>query len=318
LALSDLLSPGPFSPFTYVDEKAAASSPDATLAGEIDIVSITPDVASGADMSPFSLDEQATHDPVMVTMGPTKRPDPLQADWQSTRSQLLPGKNAARKAEWIRGWSEAVGAHGEATYCVCSDSALTSSRTWRVRESVRGIVSGSSSAQRSSASLDVDLCHNCGRAALPLVESNSIGGDPKKMDSQRRGRGLSKKMGNLIRRVMPSRSGPIALGYQKHVDEKGKVEMRHQDLTSAEYRQQSPSIPVATFETVQRAQTDSPAAHAPALNRGRAASSDQSLARDALSNSDDVPRGDGGIMASMSRLQRAAALLDRASRRANE
>lgn len=47
-------------------------------------------------------------------------------NWQAMRSQVGPGKNEkAKQTAWIHGWSAAVGALGDKTYCACPDMPMS-------------------------------------------------------------------------------------------------------------------------------------------------------------------------------------------------
>ena len=53
---------------------------------------------------------------------PAKEDITAPVDWLATRQQLLPRRNQGKKADWIRGWSQAVSSYGEETYCACSET----------------------------------------------------------------------------------------------------------------------------------------------------------------------------------------------------
>ncbi|EAQ93335.1 hypothetical protein CHGG_01570 [Chaetomium globosum CBS 148.51] len=60
------------------------------------------------------------------TRSPPSREDTAApVDWLATRQQLLPRRNQGKKADWIRGWSQAVTSYGEETYCACSEAIET-------------------------------------------------------------------------------------------------------------------------------------------------------------------------------------------------
>ncbi len=64
------------------------------------------------DEQPLGLDQEQGQEP-------EEDPAPV-PDWRAIRSKLSFGKSSREKMDWMRGWSEEVGAHFEAAYCACS------------------------------------------------------------------------------------------------------------------------------------------------------------------------------------------------------
>ncbi|KAK4129568.1 hypothetical protein N657DRAFT_652921 [Parathielavia appendiculata] len=71
------------------------------------------------------LQSQQTSPPPSTQEEEDSSPPPT--DWLATRQQLLPRKTQGKKADWIRGWSAAVSSHGDAAYCACSEPMESSS-----------------------------------------------------------------------------------------------------------------------------------------------------------------------------------------------
>ncbi|KAK3394140.1 hypothetical protein B0H63DRAFT_37755 [Podospora didyma] len=263
-------------------------------------------------------------------------------DWQATRSQLLPSRNHGKKADWIRGWSEAVGEHGQATYCACSETTVSGTHggggvvvgAQGTHPSVtkvggmRGILlKGTASTAHKplppAVPHEVTACRNCSRLPSPppsVTTSAACARMEESESSSRHGRGLGKKMGNLLRRVRPGWKS----SNQKNDGEKsrtqGIAEAKRQPVFPApgNGHQRSSTAPVSSMPPRNlnglSFTPNAASAHLGAA-QGREALPWSLTQYDDTSNSDN-PR-DEALTKRMGRLQRAALLLQR-SGRANE
>lgn len=217
-------------------------------------------------------------------------------DWLATRSQLLPRRNQGGKADWVRGWSEAVGVHGEETYCACSET-VAGDKVWKGRASglasnVRAILQAASPTSRSPAKSEPDLCRNCSRppSSPPSTATSSASETP----GLQRSRVFGRKVNEFLMRVKPrqSKSGHgCDAGYQNIVWPEN-----YQPKWATDHRRllvRPPEQPVQKSHSMDIF---------PGHNRHRiTAPSSGSL------SGSDAPRAGAG----MSRLKRAAALLQR-------
>ncbi|KAK4116446.1 hypothetical protein N656DRAFT_794755 [Canariomyces notabilis] len=226
-------------------------------------------------------------------------------DWLATRYQLLPRRNQGRKADWICAWSEAVSAHGETTYCACSEpvdgDTVSKKRSSGLAGNVKAILQVKSHGDKPAADLEQDICEHCCRPAPPP------GGNPASSVGERlrlpRGRSFTRKMSSLLERLKARQS-------------------RHGRGPSAEVGNQTwPKDYQPEWATVQRRALVKPPSPTveksrsmdifPLFNRPRIAT--PSSESTGLSDS-DMPRATEGLSRSMSRLKRAAALLQRTSK----
>ncbi|KAK3329398.1 hypothetical protein B0H66DRAFT_23037 [Apodospora peruviana] len=212
LALSDFLSQHPFSPYPYAYD-GPEPSPD-TTAAEADVRSTRPvdgdETQSKPDQEPLNETAAVTH-LKEETAPPPQRPAATNLNWQSTRTQLPPSKNLGRKGDWIRGWSEAVGLHGDTAYCACSETlvARQSRKIKRGDFSVRAILQGTATpVQQASAAVELEpnVCHHCSRPSSPPVDE-IVNSKKDKMDPPSgRPRGF-KKVGKFLKRAISSQKG---------------------------------------------------------------------------------------------------------------
>ncbi|KAH6650802.1 hypothetical protein F5144DRAFT_589201 [Chaetomium tenue] len=110
---------------------------------------------------------------------PSREDTAAPVDWLATRQQLLPRRNQGKKADWIRGWSQAVTSYGEETYCACSEAIEThgihrgrkGKTSAQLADNVRAILqrtaSPSSTNNKSKpttpATPDPEICRLCSR-----------------------------------------------------------------------------------------------------------------------------------------------------------
>ncbi|GAB1310386.1 hypothetical protein MFIFM68171_00596 [Madurella fahalii] len=171
----------------------------------------------GPALSPGIEKAESVGEPARAQQPPeeAKRPpsnpgqDAAPVDWLATRSQLLPRRNQGNRADWVRGWSEAVGVHGEETYCACSET-VAGNKVWKGRTSglasnVRAILAGP--ANKPTASSEPDLCRNCSRppSSLPSTATSPA----SEHSGLQRGQSFSRKLNSFFMRVKSrhSRSG---------------------------------------------------------------------------------------------------------------
>ncbi|AEO70346.1 uncharacterized protein THITE_2121655 [Thermothielavioides terrestris NRRL 8126] len=213
-------------------------------------------------------------------------------DWLATRQQLLPRRNQGNKADWIRGWSEAVGMHGTETYCACSETVETS---------------------RGRKGKTADLAGNI-RAILQRTTSpsNSKPATPSEPEGSR---GFGKRVSELLMRVRPSLHGQRKNAHKRDAEIRKMawpVEYQPRWATTGQghkrllVRPPSQPLPATSPAPVQKSQSMD---LFPGRTRGRIDTG--SISSD--TSDSGAPRG--GLSRSMSRLQRAAALLQRATTR---
>ncbi|KAM7224461.1 hypothetical protein V8F06_000242 [Rhypophila decipiens] len=176
LALSDFLSQQPFS--SYDDD---------------DRIDIGPEIYSAKDEgipTRHLLPGKQQSLPNLELYGPRssdipQQPIPIQqhdasvVNWQYKRSQLTPSKNIGKKGEWIRGWSEAVGAHGDTAYCACSEPGNARKPGNRVlKRRVQEILQRKPPPQQAPImQSELSICHNCSRPSSPAVIFPAAGTD---------------------------------------------------------------------------------------------------------------------------------------------
>ena len=255
---------------------------------------------------------------------PPTPPDTPPTDWLATRSQLLPRRNQGNKADWIRGWSEAVSVHGDETYCACSEMIdCTKGRSRRKRRTaviavrVRAILHGAArpggdktSATAVAVAPQPQLCRNCSRPPSPPLSSTTSHG------SDKLGARSARWLSGLVTRVRPRRPGRHAREEDTETPGGAWPENCQPRWATGTTCQKRLLVKPTTTDThpAQEKKTRGVAALWP--GRTRAAkmasppthSSDSELSGLSSSDSGAAPRG------TMSRLQRAAALLQRTAR----
>ncbi|KAK5663472.1 hypothetical protein OQA88_3902 [Cercophora sp. LCS_1] len=352
LALSDLLAQRPFPPYTPAYERPS-TSPEATyenadepIAQVVVSANDTPTSPEQPERlpSPFKTDQLQTVPPVPSQI-------PSTADWQAKRNQLRPSRNQGSKGDWIRGWSEGVGAHGLETYCACSESSLVGEQTWTARggelkSGVRALWRGKRSisiAQSSTVTTtttisEPDVCRNCSRMPSPPASAAGSVKDDSEGLSQRSS--FARKINDMIQRAKRKGKGQVEgsgvpqltrsaisetvntpRGFRDSISNPGKHRIgpnghrlgTGHDPNLPNGRGSGPksgqASPERTSAPDQRRNISSDTQRAPQTPEAGGFSPSPAAS---LSNSDN-PRGDHGISASMSRLERAAALLNRQS-----
>jgi len=359
LALSDLLAQRPFPPYTPPYERPI-TSPETAL-GELDEQSMQV-VASGNETqaSPAQQDKPE----IRITVAPKpaagslppsfcnaetqtapviKSAPPSTADWLAKRNQLRPHKHQGSKADWVRGWSEGVGAHGQETYCACSESSsvgdwsLGSRGSSSAKAGLRAILrvkrpivgNGLAGTKATAGSPEPDICANCSRMPSPPVTATSSldGGEP---ELQTKG-SLATKINGLLQRARPGRrketggsqsptsmpQGQIAFGTLQHPAQDPQAKSGPTSTSTREpvgmitLAPVGPNLGRKPHQAEQSQDSDNIATASPAAVREHSKSTPSPSG---ISSSSDKPRGDGGITRRMSRLQRAATLLRRAER----
>ncbi|KAL2154858.1 hypothetical protein VTH82DRAFT_3534 [Thermothelomyces myriococcoides] len=171
------------------------------------------------------------------TPPPTQEEDsPPPTDWLATRQQLLPRRNQGKKADWIRGWSQAVSSHGDETYCACSESIENGMANHRGRkaktsiqlaDNVRAILQRASSPSSSGKSKPAaapptpetarEVCPYCSRPPSPPPSSTAgaRGNSSSRASSMlhspgNAARAISKRFGELLMRMRRLSSSPRA------------------------------------------------------------------------------------------------------------
>lgn len=368
LALSDFILQRPLSPYSFAYDGQAAASPDATLAegdhqssqpqllGETSrtrSAATVPMAKLGGDnpvkypgLSSVSIGapspsqeavrkEEGTSESLSTTT-PLESPPPVTAqNWLATRQQIIPGRNV-KKADWIRGWSESVVNLGNTTYCCCSESFTARGRGWKgkggdLTSGVRAILPVTRS---SSGGLDtaVSMCRNCHRPASPTPATGDFGplnvDEPEEKVGRSTRTEFTRRLGGLLRRVMPSRSDSDRQVSQKHLDRNltarstpvsGAYGNRQQKATAPPVRPSrlsgfsaiiSKEAPDNQPKMTKNSWSATP--RQPAVLNGTRGGHNhlQSESDDESSDSDD-PRAKIGLKVSYARLQRAAKLLER-------
>ncbi|KAK3362228.1 hypothetical protein B0T25DRAFT_561312 [Lasiosphaeria hispida] len=235
LALSDLLAQKPFPPYTYIYDRPVTSPKETTFAeadgnpGESDGL-----VGSDHEIQPQhqrNIPAAATDQEELIVRAVQPPAFSTPTDWLATRSQLRPSRNQGNKADWIRGWSEAVSQHGDNTYCACSNSLSVKDLSWtikggEIKGGVRAILRGkkptastpSSNIKPISSASEPDICCICSRLpSPPATPTPSLKGD--KMEPQKK-YGLGRTINGLFRRAkaVPGRRKD---SHERGVDERG-------------------------------------------------------------------------------------------------
>ncbi|KAL2184258.1 hypothetical protein L209DRAFT_781845 [Thermothelomyces heterothallicus CBS 203.75] len=159
---------------------------------------------------------------------------PPPTDWLATRQQLLPRRSQGKKADWIRGWSQAVSSHGDETYCACSESIENGAANHRGRkaktsvqlaDNVRAILqragSPSSNSKSKLATPPIpeprEVCPYCSRPPSPPPSSTAGGrGNSSSRASSKlhspgsAARAVGKRFSQLLMRVRWLSSSPRA------------------------------------------------------------------------------------------------------------
>jgi len=219
LALSDLLAQRPFPAYTPPYGRYVVT-PDAVDAPDDQFVQV---VASGNETQ-ASPEPQERQEVLNSVAGPDPDTEPAPAaqvpasttDWQAKRNQLRPSKNQGSKADWIRGWSEGVSAHGCETYCACSEPSSIGEQTFAskgsdIKSGVRAIlrVKRSVSSNTNGSALPVTnvsmagVCPHCSRMNSP-PNSASTSLKDQKIEFHTKGN-LAKKLNNLLQRAKPGK-----------------------------------------------------------------------------------------------------------------
>ncbi|KAK3310116.1 uncharacterized protein B0T15DRAFT_25023 [Chaetomium strumarium] len=256
---------------------------------------------------------------------PDSSPPPI--DWLATRQQLLPRRNQGKKADWIRGWSQAVSMHGEETYCACSETVESSrgrkGKTSDLAGNVRAMLqrAGSPSNNKPATPFEPGLCRNCSRPASPPPSTGtSLAGEKYGLAGGRR---FSKRVSELLMRVRSPRPATWRSKSEHHKrGDSGGASAKMAWLPDPEcqprwattghgqkrFLVRPPSQPVP-------APASAPAHKARSMDifPGHARRRSNLYAPSSETSDSDAPRP--GLSRSMSRLQRAAALLQRATSR---
>ena len=268
---------------------------------------------------------------------------PPPTDWLATRQQLLPRRNQGRKADWIRGWSQAVSDHGEATYCACSETVEAGNRGRKGRTSdiagnVRAILQRTTTpthnkpatATTTPATPESEVCPNCSRPpSPPEPASPSIGSNlSSSRPLSRGGRSLAKRVGELFARVRHGRSSSAhkrdaeirRLAWPEECQPRWATTGQGQKRFLVRPPSQPVSAPTAPVAAHKSQSMDYFATRS--HSRGRISAGGvggsggalrpSSSELDEVTDSGAVPPG---LARSMSRLRRAAALLQRAMNR---
>ncbi|KAK4199131.1 hypothetical protein QBC40DRAFT_86505 [Triangularia verruculosa] len=221
LALSEFIARAtPYSDdYTYIYD-APASNPDMVKASFTNqeqkslgsqVIQIQADQQDGACDSPVDSTTRTARTAPTQTQEQRHMPPSTQeasnSDWLSTRQQLLPSRNQGKKADWIRGWSEGVGM--AETYCVCSEIMEGvrggKSKKNETPEGNKSKLQGAGVAAKGGAGLEADdVCRNCSRPASPPPEDDGSARAASEGKS-RPGLNLGKKVTDLLRRVKPNR-----------------------------------------------------------------------------------------------------------------
>jgi hypothetical protein len=292
-----------------------------------------PSRASEQDGRQGQTPEQQPPQPPALQAAPPCTPDgssssPPPTDWLATRQQLLPRRNQGKKADWIRGWSQAVSMHGEETYCACSETAESSrgrkGKTSDLAVNVRAILqrAGSPSNNKPATPSEPELCRNCSRPASPPPSTapTSLPGDRYGLAG---GRSFGKRVSELLMRVRSPRPGTWRRSKSEHHKRGdsggGKVAWLPDPACQPRWATtgqgqkrflvRPPSQPVPAPASAPAHKTRSMdifPGHARRRSNLYTPSSE-------TSDSDGAPRP--GLSRSISRLQRAAALLQRATSR---
>lgn len=219
LALSDLLAQRPFPAYTPPYGRYVVT-PDAVDAPDDQSVQV---VASGNETQASPEHQERQEGPTSVDVpDPDTQPAPVvqlpasATDWQAKRNQLRPSKNQGSKADWIRGWSEGVGAHGCETYCACSEPSSVADQSFaskgsEIKSGVRAIlrVKRSVSSNTNGSALPITnvstagVCPHCSRMNSPPNSAPASLKDQKTEFHTKSS--LAKKLNGLLQRAKPSK-----------------------------------------------------------------------------------------------------------------
>ena len=275
----------------------------------------------------------------------TQEESPPPADWLATRQQLLPRRNQGKKADWIRGWSQAVSNHGEEAYCACSETVENQTRGRKGRTSdiagnVRAILQRTNSptfnsnnkSATTAATPEPEVCRNCSRPPSPPEGASPSSANPASERPLSLGaRSFGKRVSELLMRVRPLRPGRSKSAHKRDAEIRKMAwpeECQPRWATTGQGQKRflvrPPSHPVSAPTaplTVQKSQSmDYFGTRSHSRGRisagggvgGAAVLGPSSSELDGATDS-DAPRP--GLARSMSRLQRAAAMLQRATSR---
>jgi len=297
VALSDFIAQTtPFTEYTYLYD-GPASDPEAPKAE-----------ANGQSMQTPEQDVPPVHtaDTGETPAQPTEqevpsRNDGYSAEWIATRSQLLPSRHQGKKADWIRGWSEAVVVHGTETYCCCSETLDENQGKKNKKNDIAGAVRllrlGSSSTTKEASSVEAVniICRNCSRPPSPPLTA-VVSTTSEKMAS-RQSQSFGQKVTDLIKQFKRSRSA-----------NRRDAEIRELTRPNSQPRWLSAQRQAAANQQiVQKSQSMD-------ILRGRNARAIATPSSDSDLSDSDTPPGIRAMAKSKSRLQRAAALLQRTTR----
>ncbi len=213
LALQDFMSQNALTASTHEDSVSRLD----TTAAEAEVQSSTHH-AGGLTTKPtpfvrelaIELDDQISHvqEPKAVEQDSQNQEreqdeDPI-VDWKAIRVQIPQGKKSAQRSIWIRGWSEEIGTHGDATYCGCSAGAASSTSATDVAAISRISPPGSETQQPLPDDVGPKPpCPNCCRPLPPLADLRP--GDEEYFGG--RTNGLRKKMSGLVMRIIKGGKG---------------------------------------------------------------------------------------------------------------
>jgi hypothetical protein len=260
-------------------------------------------------------------------------------DWLATRQQLLPRRTQGKRADWIRGWSQAVSSHGDEAYCACSETIESihgrgrKSKSMDLAGNVRAILhrtSSPSSPTKSPAtdSADPEVCRNCNRPTYPPPNTAAeTASTLSEKSHSHRTRNLGKRLSNLFTRVRPSRSKSTTRKREQAIrNMTWNEEYQPQWATTGQGEKrllvrppsQPVSAPVGGTMPKSREGRDFFGGIRNSHSRGRIptnAAADAGPSSSGLEGITDSDAPRGGMSRSLSRLQRAAALLQRATGR---
>ncbi|KAL2017889.1 hypothetical protein VTK56DRAFT_1545 [Thermocarpiscus australiensis] len=242
-------------------------------------------------------------------VSPNDSQDSRPTEWLATRSQLIPGRKQGGRVEWIRGWSEEVSVHSAEAYCACSE-VMESIRARKGKRSglaggMRAMFQKSSPAnQQTPVNPQPDICPNCSRPPSPPLNTTADVSYEKPWS--RHGRRLGKMVTGLLTRIS-SRQNRCAHTPESEVRKLALPnDCQPKWAVEAQKRlwQRRPGQPVPQRHSMDILRQNS---HA------RIVTPSSGSVFDGLSDSPGV-RGGAAIAKTMSRLQRASALLQRTTR----
>ncbi|KAK3995356.1 hypothetical protein QBC44DRAFT_234065 [Cladorrhinum sp. PSN332] len=230
------------------------------------------------------------------------RNDGWSSEWLATRSQLMPSRHQGKKADWIRGWSEAVVIHGTETYCCCSETLDANQGGGKGKKNditgaVRFMRLGSGSTVKEASSVEtINICPNCSRPPSPPLSTVASATSEEKTAS-RQSQSFGKKVTELLKRVKRS-----------HSANRRDAEIRELTRPNSQPRWLSAQrLAAAHQQTVQKSQSMD-------ILRNRNAQAIATPSSDSELSDSDAPPGRRAMAKSKSRLRRAAALLQRTTR----